>query len=220
MDEEWREFFLLWSETEGFKAKLRATHKRLEEAKKHCKRPTILYSGGKDSTVGVHLALHHFPDILIFHYDYTFNIPRPVAVEILENLKKLGAKNVVVAREEKPVPDDRGFFSAVNRFIQEREVDCVFSCLRAEESRKRKALTQKDGRFQGVRNIHILKDWTWKDVWAYIVSRGLPYLSVYDKYAELEGWDKVRFTAFFSPDLDFLGKSNVDGVLMWRYRNL
>jgi len=219
MKEEWRELFLRWSETEAFAEKLRNAHRRLEEAKRLCRRPAVLYSGGKDSTVGVHLTLQHFPEVLIFHYDYTFNIPRPIAAEILENLRKLGAKNIIVAREEKPVPDDRGFFSAVNRFIRECEVDCIFSCLRAEESKRRKALTASDGRFQGARNIHIIKDWTWKDVWAYIVSKNLPYVSVYDKYAEVEGWDKARFTAFFSPDLDFLGKSNIDGVLMWRYRN-
>ncbi len=220
MEEEWRQYFLTWAETEIFKKRVQTTHQRLEKAKEECARPAILYSGGKDSTVGTHLALQHFPNLLVFHYDYTFNIPRPIAKEVIEDLKKLGARNIIVAREETPVPDDRGFFSAVHKFIRENWVDCIFSCLRAEESKKRKALTTRSDQFHGVRNIHIIKDWTWKDVWAYIVSMKLPYVSVYDKYGPVEGWDKVRFTAFFSPDLDFLGKSNVDGVLMWKYRNL
>jgi 3'-phosphoadenosine 5'-phosphosulfate sulfotransferase (PAPS reductase)/FAD synthetase len=64
-----------------------------------------------------------------------------------------------------------------------------------------------------------LQDWTYMDVWAYIISNNLSYPSVYDKYAELDGWDKVRFHSFFDPSMDKFGRSNVDGVLLWKFKN-
>ena len=218
MEERWRRYFQKWAESEIFAEKLKKTHKRV--ANSNCNNPTVLFSGGKDSTVGLHIALQHYPDLLVFHYDYTFNIPRNIEEEIIENMRLLGAKRIIIEKEKAPVPDDRAFFSAVYRFLRENNVDCVFSCLRAEESVKRKTLIKERKPFQGVKNIHIIKDWTWRDVWAYIISNDLPYLSVYDKYAEVEGWDKARFTAFFSKDLDFLGKSNIDGILMWKWKNV
>jgi len=218
MEERWRRYFLKWAESEIFDEKVRKTHERV--ATSNCKNPALLFSGGKDSTVGLHIALQHYPDLLVFHYDYTYNIPREIEREIIRIAKALGVRNLFVKKEKARIPDDRGFFASVYRFLRENNVDCVFSCLRAEESSKRKTLIREGKPFQGVRNVHIIYDWTWRDVWAYIVSNNLPYLRVYEKYAEVEGWDKARFTAFFSPDLDFLGKSNVDGILMWKWKNI
>ena len=59
------------------------------------------------------------------------------------------------------------------------------------------------------------------DVWAYIVSNGMHYLSIYDKYAKVLGWDKARFTMLFSRGLMHMGGSYyVDGVLFPEFRNL
>ena len=216
MKREWKEYFQLWAEREEFKKKVKRSHERVERAE--CHNPAILFSGGKDSTVGLHIVLQHYPDILVFHYDYTFNIPRGIEKEIIKNAREIGAKNLIVEHEKYRIPDDRGFFSSVHHFLRDNNIDCVFSCLRVEESARRKAIIKDGIRFQGVKNVHVIAEWTWRDVWAYIVKNKLPYLAVYDKYAELEGWDRARFTAFFSQDLDFLGKSNVDGYLMWRWK--
>ncbi|WP_456478143.1 phosphoadenosine phosphosulfate reductase domain-containing protein [Geoglobus ahangari] len=220
MEREWREFFLLWAETEDFEERVRRAHERLEAIKENFSSPAILFSGGKDSTVGVHLALHHFPDIPVFHYVYSFEVPEQVEREILANARKLGVRNLVVRKEKTRLRDDRGFFSEVWKFVRDYRIDCIISCLRAEESRWRKTLTSKGiTEFQGVANVHVIRDWTWKDVWAYIVKNGLPYLSVYDRYGELEGWDEVRFAGFFFYDGEYLNKESVDRFLMWRHFN-
>ncbi len=50
-------------------------------------------------------------------------------------------------------------------------------------------------------------------------SHSLPYASIYDIYAPVVGWDKVRLTTFFDPEFDKLGASNLDGALMWRFKH-
>jgi 3'-phosphoadenosine 5'-phosphosulfate sulfotransferase (PAPS reductase)/FAD synthetase len=68
--------------------------------------------------------------------------------------------------------------------------------------------------------LYPLRDWSAKDVWAYILSQGLPYLSTYDLYGPVVGWEKVRMVTFFDPEFDHLGNRNLDGVLMWKFKNL
>jgi len=64
-----------------------------------------------------------------------------------------------------------------------------------------------------------LGNWTWLDVWSYIFSYKLPYVSLYNHYAPLVGWDKVRLVTLFDPEFDKLGASNVDSFLMWRFKH-
>ena len=44
-------------------------------------------------------------------------------------------------------------------------------------------------------------------------------LCTYDKYVAVLGWDRARFVTFFDKEFEHLGSINVDGVLMWRWRN-
>jgi len=46
------------------------------------------------------------------------------------------------------------------------------------------------------RIISSIADWTWLDVWVYIISNNLPYLLYYDDYGEIVGWDRVRLSTF------------------------
>ena len=218
MEDKWKRYFIKWSETEMFQQKVREAEDIISTAGRYSN-PAILFSGGKDSTVGVHLTLQQFPNIPIFHYDFTYNMPRPIAKELIDNLKAIGGKNIIIEKEYSKVKGDKGFFSAINKFLKDNNVDVVLSCLRAEESGKRKRLIDDKKDFLGVRNIFPIGSWDWRDVWAYIVVNNLPYPKVYDKYAKFYGWDKARFSAFFSEDLDYLGARNVDNVLMWKIRN-
>ncbi len=218
MKREWREYFETWARTEEFRKKVQKAHERLRWVGQNFKNPAVLFSGGKDSTVGVHLALQHFPRLRVFHFVYhPSEIPTDIGREILRNAKLLGIRDIVIRREKKRLEDDRWFFFEVRKFIREYNVDCIISCLRAEESKRRRRLIIKSLYFHGVPNVHVIKDWTWKDVWAYIISRKLPYLSIYDKYAELVGWDNVRFAGFFYYTQECLNNESVDKHLMWRY---
>ena len=47
-------------------------------------------------------------------------------------------------------------------------------------------------------------NWTYVDVWAYIISNNLPYHSTYDLQGEYMGWDEVRFVTFNDPEFEQL----------------
>jgi 3'-phosphoadenosine 5'-phosphosulfate sulfotransferase (PAPS reductase)/FAD synthetase len=64
-----------------------------------------------------------------------------------------------------------------------------------------------------------LQDWRWLDVWSYIVSNELPYLWLYDKRAELVGYEHARFTTLFDSEFAVLGADSIDNVAHWRWRN-
>ena len=55
------------------------------------------------------------------------------------------------------------------------------------------------------------------DVWAYIVSRGLPYHSHYDRYGRAQDIRDVRFSTFFDGHFRHIGAPNVDAYFSWRY---
>jgi 3'-phosphoadenosine 5'-phosphosulfate sulfotransferase (PAPS reductase)/FAD synthetase len=58
------------------------------------------------------------------------------------------------------------------------------------------------------------------DVWAYIVSNNIRYLSHYDRYSKTIDITKIRFATFFDPEFDKLGCSNIDGVMMPEFKNI
>lgn len=67
--------------------------------------------------------------------------------------------------------------------------------------------------------VYPLDKWGWRDIWAYIVSRELPYPKLYDVYGPLLGWDKARFVNFFSKRFENLGSPYLDGFFFPQFRN-
>ena len=76
-------------------------------------------------------------------------------------------------------------------------------------------------RKEGVRWLAFpIRYFTTDDVWAYLVSNNVTYLSYYDYYARIDTYDKVRLSSRFSNGLLFKGGSKyVDGVLLSDFRN-
>ena len=96
-----------------------------------------------------------------------------------------------------------------------------FIGLREEESlKRRRKINSKPFRCDRIIECYPLHRLSWKDVWAYIISNDLPYLKIYDVYAKLLGYDKVRFATFFDPEFDKLGASNIDGVIIPEFKHI
>jgi len=216
-----------YAETSEFRAKLIEAQQIISKALETYNKPYVSYSGGKDSLVVLHLVLQQAPNILVFHWDYgRYYIPRPIEKEILEIAYSVGVKNLKVAtsplyRKLKRKAINvlgRELFGRVIPQLKQEGYDAVFLGLRKEESIKRKLRITR-GIFYDLPEVWPIQNWSWKDVWSYIFSRQLPYLSVYDVYAPLIGWDKVRFVTLFDPEFDKLGTSNVDSLLMWRFKH-
>lgn len=229
MDQRWREYFHMWSETDEFEQKRKEAVEVIKQTLKRFNKPYIAYSGGKDSTALMHMILQ-FKDVTVVHWDYgPYFIPRPIEREIIEIARKCGAKDIItltsslyrkLGRKARGVLG-RHFIGIEIPKLIEQGYDAAFLGLRAEESVKRRFRTEGFYEYddKGITNVFPIRNWTWRDVWAYIVSNNVPYLSYYDKYAPLLGYDKTRFVTLFDPEFDRFGSENLDKFLMWRYYN-
>ncbi len=233
MDDVWQETFLMHSKTYEFKEKVMVTNKVIEAALKRYPKTFVSFSGGKDSTVMLHLILNIENNTTVVHWDYgRYYIPLSIYNEIMNIARVCGAKFLVkltsstyeqLGRNAQGILGKHFIGIEIPKLIKQGYRGC-FIGLRAEESCKRKSWLKEVGFYEedkrGIINIYPLKDWTWKDIWAYIISRKLPYLSFYDIYAPLQGYDKTRFVTLFDSEFNHLGAMNVDGVLMWRFKHI
>ena len=82
-------------------------------------------------------------------------------------------------------------YRPIEALLAEYDFDGVFLGLRAEESPGRRKLLECRGdlfwqKRDGLWECLPIGWWTWKDVWAYIVTRGIDYCAVYDRLMELD----------------------------------
>jgi len=226
MDSRWIEAFILHSKTDEFLCRLKEAQSIIRHALSLHKKPYVAFSGGKDSLCVAHLVTRQNPDVMILHWDYgKYYIPRPLHQEIISIAERLGWK-LRVETSEKYEKLGRQAINVIGQDflgklvpqLKEEGYDCVFVGLRKEESSKRRLRIKAKRSITDIPEYHPVQNWTWMDVWAYIVSNKLPYLSHYDRYAPVVGWNRARFTTLFDPEFDKFGCSNVDGVLSWKWR--
>ena len=217
MNERTRKGFIYHTRTEDYKKHLKETIQIIEKIPEDY---YVSYSGGKDSTVLTHLCLKANPSRIIWHWDYgDYLIPRPIEEEVMDNLYLLGARRVIY---DKRVCEDartnhgygyKQFFKTIQRNMCIYNLDGGIIGVRREESKTRK--NRYTSYFQEG-NYYPLLNWTWEDVWGYICVNNLPYVSTYDYYSEIGGWDKSRFVTFFDGEFEQLSMD--DGVIMPEYR--
>lgn len=224
MPEKWRRTFELWSRREEHQRLVRHTLDGLEGVTGRY-RCVVSYSGGKDSTVMLHLALRVQPDIDVFHWDHgSWLMPREIEREIIENARAMGVRNLIIGGSrllEKPEAREKWgiwytvFWNELHRLRRERGWERNLVGLRKEEGcRRRSKITRHREEWE----VYPLADWSWLDVWAYIVSNNVPYVKVYDRYAGLLGYDRVRLVTFFDREFEKYGSPYIDGFLLPRHR--
>lgn len=228
MDEMNRRFFLLWAELPEF-------HERIEKAKEQLcevvrqRHPILLYSGGKDSLVLLHMAMQINPEMPIYHFNEgfdgekgTWRFPPAVEAEAVQNARIAGAKNLYVRGGGGRGPSARRFFGNLYEVMRATHTDVEMMGLRQAESIGRKRRISDFILHEGRRWISApLKELRTEDIWAYILSNNLKYASNYDRYGPLVGWTKARFTSMFSNAMTPKGGGIVvDSVLFpeFKYR--
>jgi len=224
LEKKWRKTFLEYAKFSEHRKKVLKALKEIEKYPSN--QSFVMYSGGKDSLVVLDLMSRVFDVINIWHFDWGRQLlPEFIEKEILKILKSYSVKKVIRQLNTKQdvsnssLPDIL-FFSTLRDDIRKNNWKYLFSSLRAEESNRRKRMTRKNRQWMGVEDIFLIRDWTWIDVWSYIISKNISYLSHYDRYGEIVGWDKVRISTFFDEYLkQQYGIGNLDGILMWRYRH-
>lgn len=235
-----REAFAAWSESSEHRGLVAETVARMRRWRRTLhRRPLVTTSGGKDSTVALHLAssVWHKSELLAWHWDYGRHlVPRPYEGEAQEVVCSVASRTGVRVlfegrhggEEARDTPDDghRQFFVALGGAVWANRCDCSLAGMRALESAGRKRRVSDYREYNGATGVwllHPLADWSARDVWAHIVGHGLPHVSIYDELARLHGGycqQGVRFVTFFDREFDFLGSSNVDGILSWRHRHV
>ncbi len=223
-----RETFRMWSKTKEYQKRLQQAESMVKEVIQKCN-CIVLYSGGKDSLVLLDMALKVDSNIPVYHfsagYDYDskqIKQPKEVTDEIIKIALDIGVKKENLYVRGGRDPASSRFFGLL--FELKKKLGCSVELLgiRAEESITRRGrVTNQLVQREGQRNVSFpLKWWTWRDIWAYIITNNLPYFSLYDKYGPLMGYDKVRWSMLFSKfALDKGGSYYLDGVLYPELRN-
>jgi 3'-phosphoadenosine 5'-phosphosulfate sulfotransferase (PAPS reductase)/FAD synthetase len=224
-----RQTFRLHAETDEYCGRIEAAKKTITEALSRAKKPYVAFSGGKDSTVMLSMALGFNPMIQVEHWYFgEYYFPRELEEEVLRIARKVGSRNLRVDTSEKYNSSKRSskniffpaFFGGVQKDLIRQGYDLALIGLRAQESAKRRRKTLEPIRWNGVMwECYPLQSLTARDVWAYIITNNLPYCSHYDRYGALLGVENVRMSSFFDPEFDKLGASNVDGLLMPQFKH-
>ncbi|HXF74048.1 MAG TPA: phosphoadenosine phosphosulfate reductase family protein [Actinomycetota bacterium] len=228
MDERWRRTFGSWAREPGYRRLVAETLRAIRRELAVARRPFVAFSGGKDSTVLVHLVLRCDPEVEVLHWDYgPFFVPRPIHERILANARGLGARRLRVetspsyqrlGRRARNVLGREMIGGLLPRMAEEG-YDLVFVGLRAEEAVGRRCRIEAGRSLSVVREAWPLARWRWLDVWAYVVEHEIPYLAeIYDSAAELVGWDRARWTTLQDPEFAHVAAA-VDGVAHWRWRH-
>ena len=169
----------------------------------------------------LHLAVRNLNDAIVFHYDYELYMPRVLEKKILANLREINRDKFKVeivrrgSKDRKSAYSYRKFWTSIQKIAKKYNVSHIISSLREEESIKRKFLIQHDRLF-GFKNLHLIRNWTWRDVWAYIVRYNVPYIHYYDRISKITDYSRSRFVTFF--DDEFSWKEDEDRFLFFKQR--
>jgi phosphoadenosine phosphosulfate reductase len=150
----------------------------------------VALSGGKDSTVVYGLVREQRPDVPAIWSDDEWWLPE--TMEYIRGLQERGLDVRQIrtrARHTEWFGVD-GEYDDVADYARRQGWGMVFLGLRQDESSARRVHLRAYGPLfrsasDGMWHCNPIHDWTWRDVWAYIVSQGLDYNRAYDRMEEL-----------------------------------
>ena len=189
-------------------------------------KPVIEYSGGKDSLVLLHMIMQQDNTIPIFNYHpcygkYAKQIYRTQKThnELMKSAEIAGAMDLTVVNTpfwngEKYLIGD--YFPMLFNFMKKRDCDLELLGIRGSESITRKHRVKGPLiRIEGQRRVAFpIRHLTVDDVWSYIITHDLFYVSHYDVYGQIYGYDKARFTSHFNKnELDVGGSFFFDKIV-------
>lgn len=172
--------------------------------------PVIEYSGGKDSLVLLHMIMQQDNTIPIFNFHpgygkYCKQIYRTQKThnELMRSAEIAGAMDLTVVNTpfwngEKYLIGD--YFPMLFSFMKKRDCDLELLGIRGEESISRKHRVKGPLiKIEGQRRVAFpLRHLSTSDIWAYILTNDLYYVSAYDVNGKIYGYDKARFTSQYN----------------------
>ena len=149
------------------------------------RQPYVAFSGGKDSTVVFDLVRELIPDVPAVWSDDEWYLPE--TGEYMNRLRAAGINlhHIRTNDEHAPWLTVTGDWDGIPHYAAQQDWDTVFLGLRQEESRDRRVHLRRFGplffaQSDDFWHCNPIHDWTWRDVWAHIVSRGIDYNRAYD----------------------------------------
>ena len=198
--------FELHARLPGFKRKVEQAQARVAAWLLLAKNPYIAVSSGKDSNVVLHLAREQAASIPAVYLDAQCSFPETISwlratphliyfdadEPFLDTLARYGldgGKALDRATMQSTV------WGPVARLIAQYEFDGVAYGLRAQESHGRKMNAYTRGSvFQykrdGLWACQPIWDWSYNDVWAYLVTNEIAYCRVYDRMWDMPEEDQ------------------------------
>ena len=180
------EIAALHARTTNFQSKVRSAQRIVQKAFEiDDSRPYVALSGGKDSTVVFDLARHIMPSISGVWSDDEWWLPETLAY--VERLQVAGydVQQIRTNAHHADWFEVEGDYDGIPDYASRKGWNLVFLGLRQEESGARRVHLRTFGPLfktaSGVWHCNPIHNWTWRDVWAYIVSRGIDYNRAYDR---------------------------------------
>lgn len=234
--------YLLHSHTAGYRRRKEEAKNIVQEAMKQYPGTwAIAYSGGKDSTVLLHVLLEADwkGPMVMYYYSDVENPPENVEMahreskehnlelhildckdsSSLEAFRKVGHLFIYPAtEEEKRIVKivDTAFRKQMDKYVSDMGLAGTFLGMRREESYRRALSLARTGPIYQAKNRKVatscpLHNWSGNDIWAYIVENHLPYLACYDT----QGYDRRRLRN----EINLLcGKKSMSLGLMEQYK--
>lgn len=182
LDDSAKEYFLLYSHLDRHLNKLVASQKIIKQFLNICDNPYLSWSTGKDSTCVLSLVrlVDKEYNIPIIHFDLGVELPNTDAYKKnFENITTFKPKEDILK-----VMENNGWESKesrkinfINQFTSENNYTGHFMGLRYNESSARKNLYKYGAiykRSDGLWVCNPIYNWTFEDVFAYLISSDIP----------------------------------------------
>ena len=187
--------FLLHAKKNVFLHRVKHAKRVVREFLQHTDNPYISVSGGKDSSVLLHLVREFKPELDAVHLNFHTAYPETLDIfQTYQNLKFVDVGNRLEMLADGGM-DDNSKNGKLRNFDPDRirgmEYDGFFYGLRREESAvRRKHFGTRGFSLKNKAGIWVcqpLAFFTYEDIWAYIISHGIRYNALYDAM-----WDRPR----------------------------
>lgn len=158
----------------------------------NAKNPFVCFSGGKKSTVLLHLIKQSYEgELNVLHIDTTVEFDNIYLY--IEKMRKLWQFNLVRERrsdieairiaENKEECCKKLIMEPLKNTIEKYKIDCLFVGITCHEKEGEKFVPVEDDDY----SVHPILHFTEVDIWDYIRKYNLPYCSLYDQgYRKLD----------------------------------
>lgn len=231
MTEYWKSYYLAHSKTRLFQKRIDFSFRVIDNFMSVCDRPYIGFSGGKDSSAMLilyqKLGLINIP-VFTQADDFDWEFKEPTCRRIIKHLgftdytyqqaseSVLEQIRVMDFLQNDFVKIDSLFFGTIENFYKQRKLNGYSIGIRIQESNKRKFRILTAGQVaktkSGLWSCYPMGNLKGEDIFALIISNGLPYMEIYDKHNERPPHE-LRFSWVTNPELFHLG------VVVWLKQN-